>query len=71
MSFIGENAHIRILISKTCFFCAYFGLLFGVYVKNPYLCIVNEKRRNLRPAQPTKISLRAGKCFLGRAKNGV
>ena len=31
-------------ILKTCFFCAYFGLLFGRYAKNSYLCIVNEKR---------------------------
>jgi hypothetical protein len=53
------------------FLRVFFEDLLAGLMKYLYLCIVNEKRRNLRPAQPTKFSLRAGQCFLGRAKNGV
>ena len=48
------------VFSKSAILSAIIGGLFAGLLKNPYLCIVNEKRRNLRPAQPTKISLRAG-----------
>ena len=37
-------------------------------MKNSYLCIVKEKKRNLRPAQAEKLSKRARYFFLGRAQ---
>ena len=40
-------------------------------MKDSYLCIVNEIRRNLRPNWATKIAKRAGTCFLGKSQNGV
>ena len=36
-------------------------------MKDSYLCIVNEIRRNLRPNWATKIAKRAGTCFLGKS----
>ena len=44
---------------------------FGDTMKYSYLCIVNEKGRNLRPNWVTKIAWRAGKCFPGKTQNGV
>ena len=40
-------------------------------LKFSYICIVNEKRQNLRPNWATKIAKRTGTCFLGKAKNEV
>ena len=36
---------------------------FGSALKILYLCIVKEKRRNLRPAWATKITCARGTCF--------
>ena len=41
------------------------------FLKFSYLCSVIEKIRILRPARTTKIICARGKCFLGKAKNGV
>ena len=56
---------------KSVFFGVIFRLLFGSCLKYSYLCIVNEKRRNLRPNWATKITKRAGKCFLVKSQNRV
>ena len=42
--------------SKRAFLRAFLAILFGSTMKFLYLCIVNEKRRNLRPNWVTKIS---------------
>ena len=57
--------------SMRAFLRAFLAKKFGGYLKILYLCIVNEKRRNLRPNWATKIAKRAGKCFSGKSQNGV
>ena len=57
--------------SERAFLRAFLAKKFGGYLKISYLCIVNEKRRNLRPNWATKIAKRAGTCFLGKSQNGV
>ena len=46
------------------FWRVFLGDLLAGLMNYSYLCIVNEKRRNLRPNWATKITKRAGKCFL-------
>ena len=53
------------------FLRAFLAKKFGRHLKISYLCIVNEKRRNLRPNWATKIAKRAGTCFLGKSQNRV
>ena len=57
--------------SKRAFLRAFLAKKFGGLLKILYLCIVNEKRRNLRPNWATKIAKRAGTCNLGKSQNGV
>ena len=59
------------LKSVRAFLRAFLAKKFGGYLEILYLCIVNEKRRNLRPNWATKIAKRAGTCFLGKSQNGV
>jgi len=54
--------------SMRAFLRAFLAKKFGGHLKISYLCIVNEKRRNLRPNWATKIAKRAGTCFLGKRK---
>ena len=46
--------------SMRAFLRAFLAKKFGGYLKISYLCIVNEKRRNLRPNWATKFAKRAG-----------
>ena len=57
--------------SMRAFLRAFLAKKFGGYLKISYLCIVNERRRNLRPNWATKIAKRAGTCNLGKSQNGV
>ena len=59
------------LKSVRAFLRAFLAIKFGRPLKFSYLCIVNEKGRNLRPNWATKIAKRAGTCFLGKSQNGV
>ena len=40
-------------------------------MKDSYICMINEIRRNLRPNWATKIAKRTSTCFLGKSQNGV
>ena len=62
-----HNVRFQICDTLTDFHTAE-DLEFGNAMNFQYLCIVNEKRRNLRPNQVTKIAQRAGNCFLGKAQ---
>ena len=53
------------------FWRVFFGDLLAGLMNYSYLCTVNEKRRNLRPNWATKITKRAGKCFLVKSQNRV
>ena len=53
------------------FLRAFLAKKFGGLLKISYLCIVNEKRRNLRPNWATKNAKRAGTYNLGKSQNGV
>ena len=48
--------HFQCALFERAFIRAFLAILFGRLMKNSYLCIINEKRRNLRPAWATKIA---------------
>ena len=59
------------LKSVRAFLRAFLALKFGRLMKFSYLCIVNEKRRNLRPNFVTNFFWRADTCFPVKAQNDV
>ena len=57
--------------SMRAFLRAFLAFNFGRHMKYSYLCMVNEKRRNLRPNLVTNFSWRADTCFPVKAQNDV
>ena len=66
-----KNDNFPGYFNERAFLRAFLEILFGRLMKILYLCIVKEKRRNLRPEKKKKIACARGTCFLGKAKNGV